>query len=67
MVMKHKLIPCAFVIFAMMCAIFGFFTEVRNEVIIIPSGFYLQMSMVSFLAAISFEIYRQTKFIGHVS
>ncbi|MFA5135164.1 MAG: hypothetical protein WC505_05285 [Patescibacteria group bacterium] len=53
--LKHKYVPISFAVFGIMCAIFGFFTEVRNELIIIPSAFYLQMSAVSFLAAIYFE------------
>ena len=57
--MKSKYLPVSFAIFGLMCGIFGFFTEVRNEVIIIASGFYLQMAIVSFLAAIYFEISRK--------
>jgi hypothetical protein len=55
MMTKSKHVPMAFAIFGLMCGIFGFFTEVRNQVIIIPSAFYLQMGMLSFLAAIYFE------------
>jgi len=57
--MKSKYIPIAFAIFGLMCGIFGFFTEVRNEIIYIPSAFYLQMSIGSFLAAIYFETARK--------
>lgn len=57
--MKSKYIPIAFAVFGLMCGIFGFFTEVRNEVIIIPSSFYLQLSTASFLAAIYFELQRK--------
>ena len=57
--MKNKHIPMAFAIFGLMCGIFGFFTEVKNTVIIIPSAFYLQMGMLSFLAAIFFDVHRK--------
>jgi len=57
--MKSKYVPIAFAIFGLMCGVFGFFTEVRNTVIIIPSAFYLQMSIASFLAAIYFETARK--------
>jgi hypothetical protein len=53
--LKSKYVPMAFVVFGLMCAIFGFFTEVYNHVVIIPASFYLQMAMVSFLAAIYFQ------------
>ncbi len=56
--MKSKFLPIAFAIFGLMCGIFGFFTEVNNTIIIIPSAFYLQMGMLSFLAAIYFETAR---------
>lgn len=59
-IMKHKFIPIAFAVFGLVCAIFGFFNEVRDAVILIHSSFYLQMSMVSFLAAIFFEQYRKS-------
>lgn len=57
--MKNKYVPIAFAVFGLMCAVFAFFTEVKNTVIIIPSAFYLQLSAVSFLAAIYFEITRK--------
>lgn len=53
--LKSKYVPMAFVIFGLMCAIFGFFTEVYNTLVVIPASFYLQMAMVSFLAAIYFQ------------
>lgn len=56
--MKSKYVPITFAIFGLMCGVFGFFTEVRNTVIIIPSAFYLQTGMLSFLAAIYFETAR---------
>ncbi len=56
--MKSKYIPIAFMAFALMCGIFAFFTEVRNTVIIISSTFYLQMGILSMLAAIYFETAR---------
>lgn len=59
-IMKHKFIPLAFAIFGLMCGIFGFFNEVRDTVVLISSSFYLQMAMVSFLAAIFFEHYRKS-------
>lgn len=59
MILKSKYISCAFAVFALMCGIFGFFTEVSNQIIIIPSAFFLQMSIASFLAAIYFETYRK--------
>jgi len=59
--MKSKYLSISFAIFGLMCGIFGFFTEVRNTVIFIPSAFYLQMSMASFLAAIYFEMCQKHK------
>ena len=53
--LKSKYVPTAFAVFGIMCGIFAFFTEVRNEVIVIASTFYLQMSIASFLAAIYFD------------
>jgi len=57
--MKNKYVPIAFAIFGLMCGIFGFFTEVKEHIIIISSAFYLQMSIASFLAAIYFETARK--------
>jgi len=57
--MKSKYIPLAFAVFGLMCGIFGFFTEVRNVVVIIPSSFFLESATVSFLAAIFFEMWRK--------
>ncbi|XOU94554.1 MAG: hypothetical protein ACNFW9_00640 [Candidatus Kerfeldbacteria bacterium] len=57
--MKSKYLPALFAIFGLMCGIFGFFTEVREHIIIISSAFYLQMSIASFLAAIYFELARK--------
>ena len=54
--MKSKYLPASFAIFGIMCGVFGFFTEVREHVIIISSAFYLQLSIASFLAAIYFEL-----------
>lgn len=53
--MKIKILPLTFAVFGLMCGIFGFFTEVYNTVIIIPSVFYIQMGMLSMLAAIFFQ------------
>ncbi|MFH0804837.1 MAG: hypothetical protein V1916_01420 [Patescibacteria group bacterium] len=57
--MKSKFVPLAFAVFGLMCGIFGFFTEVRDIVVVINSAFFLQMAIVSFLAAIFFEHYRK--------
>gem|GEM_PF-3254230 len=57
--LKHKYIPIAFAVFGLMCGVFGFFNEVRDTIVLISSSFYLQMAMVSFLAAIYFEQYRK--------
>ncbi|MFA6098743.1 MAG: hypothetical protein WCV50_03135 [Patescibacteria group bacterium] len=59
MIFRNKYIPIAFIVFGIMCGIFGFVTEVRNEVIIISSAFYLQMGILSILAAIYFETARK--------
>jgi len=57
--MSSKYLSLTFAIFGLMCGIFGFFTEVRNTVIFIPSAFFLQLSIASFLAAIYFEMARK--------
>lgn len=57
--MKSKYIPVSFAIFGLMCGVFGFFTEVWNQFYFIPSSFYLQLSIASFLAAIYFETARK--------
>lgn len=54
--MKNKYLPTAFAAFGLMCGIFGFFTEISdNFYILISSAFYLQMGIVSLLAAIYFK------------
>jgi hypothetical protein len=53
--MKNKYAPVAFFVFGLVCAIFGFITEVEGQIFIIPSSFYLQLATVSMLAAIYFE------------
>ena len=57
--MKSKYVPMSFAIFGLMCGVFGFFTEVRDVIVIIPSTFFLQMSIASLLAAIYFETARK--------
>ncbi len=39
--------------FGLVMAAFGFFTEISQRIIYLSSDFYLQLSMVSFLAAIA--------------
>ncbi|MFZ6035800.1 MAG: hypothetical protein ACOYUK_01535 [Patescibacteria group bacterium] len=56
--MKSKYVSIAFAVFGIMCGMFGFFTEVYNTTIVIPSSFYLQLGMLSLLAAIYFETMR---------
>lgn len=58
--MKSKYASIAFFVFGLVCAIFGFFTEVWGELFIIPSGFYLQLATVSILSAIYLEYLRKS-------
>jgi len=39
--------------FGLVMALFGFFTEISQRIIYLSSDFYLQLSVVSFLAAIA--------------
>jgi len=59
MITKSNLIPTAFLIFGLMCAVFAFFTEISQKVFWISSSFYLQMSIASFLVAIYFQASRK--------
>jgi hypothetical protein len=57
--MKNKYIPISFFVFGLMCAIFGFATEMWGQIFIISSGFYLQLATVAVLMAIYFEFVRK--------
>ena len=55
-IMKNKYLPMSFAIFGVVCGIFGFFTEISDSFyLLISSTFYLQMAIVSLLAAIYFK------------
>ena len=54
MITRSKLVPTAFMVFGLICAIFGFFTELSDKFFLTSSGFYLQIATVSFLAGIYF-------------
>ena len=53
--MKSKYLPTAFAGFGLMCGVFGFFTEISDKYILISSAFYLQLGILSLLAAIYFK------------
>jgi hypothetical protein len=56
MILRSKLIPVAFMVFGLICGIFGFLTELSDKFLLISSGFYLQIAIVSLLAAIYFQL-----------
>jgi len=56
---KNKYIPVAFFVFGLICAIFGFVTQIDGRELFIPSGFYLQLSIFAVVAALYLEMARK--------
>lgn len=53
MKMTGKTLATAFYWFGLVMGTFGFFTEISEQQLYLSSAFYLTMSIVAFLAAIS--------------
>lgn len=50
---NNSLLSQVYYWFGLVMAVFGFFTEVSGQQLYLSSSFYLEMSIVSFLAAIA--------------
>lgn len=60
MLMKNKYLDLSFAVFGLMCGLFGFFTELSGKLFFFFStGFFLNLAVVSFLAAIYFALCRR--------